>query len=297
MRREMDRIRQENPQAEPEILDGISAPELAEKIFIPSLFSQDKIYLIYDFDFSECDGNLVSALLNVPSGIVLVFFAPRHVDRRTKEFKALEKAIEIIECKKIPEWEEDKLISWIIAQANSLQKSISRDCAELLIEYVGRDLGLLASEIEKLSVYISDRKEIKAEEIEKLVPRTGFDAFTLTGALGGRDRKRAYEALQKLFSDKEDPIALLGLVSSQFRNLYKIKLLKKQRLNNYQAAKVLKINPYYAGRLMADSDNFREDELERSLDELSSTDIRIKSGFDAKIEFPLLLLELIGEKG
>jgi DNA polymerase III delta subunit len=68
-------------------------------------------------------------------------------------------------------------------------------------------------------------------------------------------------------------------------------------LNNYQAAKILKINPYYAGRLMADADNFREDELEGSLDQLALTDIRIKSGFDAKIEFPLLLLELIGEKG
>jgi len=297
IRKEIERIVHNNPQAEAETLDDISPSELAEKIFLPSLFSPQKVFIIHDFDFSECDENLISALINIPPEVVLVFITPRHVDRRTKEFKTLEKTIEIIECKKIPEWEEDKLISWIIAQANAFGKTISRGCAELLIEYVGFELGLLASEIEKLSVYLLDRKEIKTEDIEKIVPRTGYDAFTLSSALGEKNRKKSYEALQKLFMDREDPVELLGLLSSQFRNLYKAKLLKWRKLNNFQAAKILKANPYYIGKLMAYSDNFKEGELERSVDALCRTDIRLKSGFNPNVELSLLLLELIGEKG
>jgi DNA polymerase-3 subunit delta len=209
----------------------------------------------------------------------------------------MEKNAEIIECRKVPEWEEEKLVAWIISQANGLGKKISRTCAELLIEFVGFDLGVLSSEIEKLSVYLKDREEIKKEDIEEIVPRTGYDAFTLSSALGEKNRKKSYEALQKLFTDREDPIALFGLISSQFRNLYKAKLLKKQNLNNFQAAKILKANPYYIGKLMAYSDNFKEDELERSLDLLCQTDLRLKSGFDPMVEFSLLLLELKGEKG
>jgi len=294
IRKEIERIKHNNPQAEVETLDDISPSELAEKISLPSLFSPRKIFILHDFDFSGCDGSIFSSM---PPGVELVFVCPQHLDRRTKEFKSMEKNAEIIECRKVPEWEEEKLVAWIISQANGLGKKISRTCAELLIEFVGFDLGVLSSEIEKLSVYLKDREEIKKEDIEEIVPRTGYDAFTLSSALGEKNRKKSYEALQKLFTDREDPIALFGLISSQFRNLYKAKLLKKQNLNNFQAAKILKANPYYIGKLMAYSDNFKEDELERSLDLLCQTDLRLKSGFDPKVEFSLLLLELKGEKG
>ena len=283
--------------ADPETLQSPSGRELAENVFTPSLFSPTRSFVVHDFDFREGDDNLADSLSNLPQGITLIFISPQNLDRRTKFFKTIEKKSEIIECRKVPEWEADKLIAFAAAQALSHGKKLSRESAERLIEYVGFDLGMIANEIEKLSVYASGNGEINKDDIEKMVPRTGFDAFTVTEALRKKDARKAYEALERSFIDREDPIELLGLISSQFRNLYKVKLLMKDRAaDRYQIARQLKASPYYMGKIMASAGNFSEDELMRAIDALCGTDLRLKRGYDARVELPLLFLELLGEK-
>ena len=298
IRLELERIKKLDPQSETETLEGVSARELAEKIFMPSLFSPRKTLIIHDFDFRDADENLAESFTRLPPGITLVFLSPQNLDKRTKFFKSFKDSAEMIECRKIPEWEVETIIGFLESQAASLGKKISKESAELLIEYAGFDLGTLSSEMEKLSIYSMGRGEIVREDIEKMVPRTGYDAFTVTEALRQKNRKKAFEALEKLFIDREDPIEFLGLISSQFRNLYKVKLLMKNRISDrYQIARQLKASPYYMGKTMAAAGNFKEEELMEAIDTLCLTDLHLKRGYDPKVELSLLLLELLGEKG
>lgn len=295
IRSEIQRIRELLPSAEVETLEGPSPQELIEKISLPALFAPQRILILRDFDFAESE-RLGQYLADLPPDLVLVFDSPVGVDRRQKGFKLIEQLAEVIECRSIPEWEEDKLIEWVIDQARRLDKNISRSAAELLIEFSGRNLGLLATELEKLAIYLKDREEIKEEDIRTLTSRTGYDAFTLAEALRERNAPRAFAALKQLFDDREDMVKLLGLLSSQVRNLYKTKLLKERKFNQYQIAQALKTSPYFIGKLYQTADRFGRDELEEDLDHLFETDLNLKSGFDPKTEMYLLLTELIGEK-
>jgi len=295
IRSEIKRIQKLYPSAEIETLEDPSPQELIEKISLPALFAPQRMLILMNFSFAESE-RLSKALADLPPDLVLVFDSPSGTDRRHKSFKIIEELAEVIECRSIPEWQEDKLIEWVIDQARQENKRLSPDAAELLIEFSGRNLGLLAAEIEKLSIYLKDREEIKAEDIRTLTSRTGYDAFTLAEAIREGDSQQAFAALKQLFDDREDMVKLLGLLSSQVRNLYKTKLLKEQKLNQYQVAQALKTSPYFIGKLYKTAERFSRDELEEDLKQLYQTDLNLKSGFDPKTEMYLLLTELIGEK-
>lgn len=106
IRRELEQIKKLNPGAAVEILSEIPAAELAEKIFLPSLFSPSRILIINDFDFSDEAGALEKALACIPPSLTLVFVYPKNLDGRTRIYKAIEDQACEIECRRIPEWKK-----------------------------------------------------------------------------------------------------------------------------------------------------------------------------------------------
>jgi len=277
-------------------LEEPETEELIEKIATPSLFNPQRVLVVADYSFSSGEEKLVPLLGNLPPGVILIFDSLIPPDRRRKIFKTIEEKGELIECRSIPEWQEEELIDWVVALAGEFNKIIGRPCVELLIEFTGRNLGLLYSELEKLAVYVKDRKEIKEEEVRLLSPRIGVDAYSLSGALREKDRKSALSSLRHLLNDREDPVGLLGLLAVEFRTLYKTKLLKKQGFNQYQIAQQLKSSPYFISKILKSVDRFGEGELEEDLKLLYQADLRVKSGFDSRTELELLVTELSGAK-
>ncbi len=294
VRQELAGIISKYPGAETENLSDIAPGQLLEVLFTPSLFSPQKIFIVHDFDFSADGAERLAALADIPPGTVVVFVDPQF-DRRTKVFKGIEPLVDAIECKKLSEWDEDRVVAWIIKTANDLKKTISRDNARLLLDYIGFDLGTLYSEIEKLTVYLDKKKEIDKEDIERMVSRTGYDVYTLSGALLKKDKKTAFASLNQLFTDKEDAFETIGFIASQYRILYKIKLLQKRRMDQYQISRAAKASPYQVKRMLSAVSRFQEPELERAINSLYQTSLKLKTGSDQKIEMYLLLSELLGE--
>ena len=85
------------------------------------------------------------------------------------------------------ELKDSQLISWIIGRAKLIGKEIEAETANLLKEALLSQTWQIASELEKLSLYTGERKQITNDDVKKLVLKTYDDTvFKLADALFDR---------------------------------------------------------------------------------------------------------------
>ena len=104
-------------------------------------------------------------------------------------------------------------------------KFIDNDGAQLIAELLGTNLNSLSTELEKLVLYVGDKKEITDHDVATMVGNiTIVDNFKMVNLLSNKQSSKAmYMLLQVLNSNQERPEMLLGLLKWQFKRLYSIK--------------------------------------------------------------------------
>jgi len=168
---------------------------------------------------------LEKAVANLPSSGVLVLDV-KSWPSTTRLAKMLDATATIV-CKapaayRLPQW----CVKWAASQE---QKQLPPAAAELLVELVGPEMGLLDQELLKLAIYVGDRKRIDVEDVDKLVGRgRSQDTWKIFDAIGAGEAKTALNILDRLLDQGEEPIRLLGAFSKQLRQLaqaYRLTLL------------------------------------------------------------------------
>jgi DNA polymerase III subunit delta len=123
-----------------------------------------------------------------------------------------------IECKapppyKMPQW----CVKWTAAQHG---KQLTLPAAELLVDLVGPEMGLLDQELLKLTLYIGERKRIEQDDVDTLVGRSRTEnTWKIFDAIGAGKSVEALTLLDRLLDQGEDPMRLLGAFSMQLRRL------------------------------------------------------------------------------
>lgn len=155
-------------------------------------------------------------------GVRLIISAGK-VDKRKTFYKTLEKAGSV---ESFAGWSmEDK--NWEAEAENSarhqvkaLNKEISDAALAKLVQFVGPHPRTLAGEIEKLTLFVGEQREIVEEDISAVVCRNKqSQAFALADALGGRHLGRLLKTLDeelaamKHGSQKSEIGLLYGLIS------------------------------------------------------------------------------------
>jgi DNA polymerase-3 subunit delta len=151
------------------------------------------------------------------SGGVLVL-SLRSFPSNTRLYKAVLSAGMAIECSAPP---TARLAKWIAdwgAQSHKLR--ISSSAAEMLLDIIGPELGLLDQELAKLALVAGGDRKITDEMVQQMVG--GWRAKTtwvmLDAALAG-DAAAALAQLDRLLSSGETPVGLLGQISASLRRL------------------------------------------------------------------------------
>jgi DNA polymerase-3 subunit delta len=168
--------------------------------------------------------------------------------------------------------------SWIRTIAKELGKEIASEAAGYLQEVVGRDLQGLSSELSKASLYIGERRRIELKDVEEVVSEVRIATiFDLTKAIGERDLKKAFRALERIWESGEHPLKILGMISRQFRHLAMTKEILALGGGAEEIKKELGIsNPYYLRELSAQATGFSSPSLHRALKNLWETDLKLK---------------------
>jgi DNA polymerase-3 subunit delta len=123
-----------------------------------------------------------------------------------------------LQCKAPPAY---KLDSWSVEWAKSrYAKKLAANAARLLVELVGPRMGLLDSELEKLSIYAGDRPSIEMGDVDALVGRgRAANVFKIMDAVGDGKPALALRILNELFEEGEAELAILGALGAQLRRL------------------------------------------------------------------------------
>jgi DNA polymerase-3 subunit delta len=100
------------------------------------------------------------------------------------------------------------------------KKQLLVAAAQLLVDLVGPDMGLLAQEIAKLAVYVGDAARIGPEDVDRLVGNNrAEETFRIFGLIGRGDAAGALAHLDRLLGQGEEPLRLLGAFGWQLRRL------------------------------------------------------------------------------
>jgi DNA polymerase III subunit delta len=259
-------------------------------------------------------------------GVRLLISAAK-VDKRKVFFKAIDKlgTIEAFAGWSVDDrdWAE-QAETWARKAVRARQKEISEEALAELITRIGPNARQLDQEIEKLSLYIGERKEIAPADIAAVCSRNKTArAFALGDALGDRDLPRLLQRLdEELWEVKLDPkkseIGLLyGLISKVRAMLMLKEMLRegwvkpdldyprfKAQLDRVPADQLptdrrfnpLAMNPYVLYKALPQVKHYSQTELVGAMDVLLQCNQRlVTSGLDESLVLQQALVRIVGQ--
>ncbi len=182
---------------------------------------------------------------------------------------------------------------WIAERAKKRGNSITPEAIKMLALYAGHDLRLLASELEKLSIYAGPGQPIDATTVRLLTPvAQQARIFDLTDALARQERAQALHILHELLNQGEAPLGLTAFIGSQVRSLLLVKDLSRHGLRAPQIAEMAGLNPYVVTKTLPLVRRFSFAQLKAAYRAVLGVDNALKrSRMPAELALDLLVIE------
>ncbi len=138
--------------------------------------------------------------------------------------------------------------------------------ANKIIEYTGTDLNTLKNELDKACAYIGDGGEITEKEIELLITKNlASRVFDMTDAVTAGNWELAFQRLDLLFYQREEPIMILAELSNTYTDMYRVRIAIE---SGFRAEEIAKDFDYKRKE-------FRLKKAERASQRLTTEDITI----------------------
>jgi DNA polymerase-3 subunit delta len=119
--------------------------------------------------------------------------------------------------------EEGDAVKWAVTTADAQGVKLDTDAARELVDSLGGDMMMVANELEKLVLFVADKKRISLGDVETLVLAAKQRSFyELTDAISSRDRGRALAVLDAILSSGDGEEAAIGhlyMLSRTFRQM------------------------------------------------------------------------------
>ncbi len=186
-----------------------------------------------------------------------------------------------------------------LAQQMARERNLKISGAELpiLLDAVAGDLNRLASEIEKLALYVEEGRPVTGDDLRALVPDAAQSTiFLLVNALGKGDRSAALRSLDVLIREGEYLPLALTFLSTQFRLALTAKEAKLNSAGQAQAyfTKIgVRIWRERAEQVVATASAFTRARLAKALALIYETDKKFREGYrDDRVVMETLVFAL-----
>lgn len=173
------------------------------------MFAQRQVVLLKEAqqmkDIDKLDNYIANPLA---STVLVVSYKGKTIDKRSKLSKLLKQNGEILSTKKLY---DNQLPAWTNEFIQSKGYTINPRALSLLADHIGNDLSRIANEFEKVSMNLSDRKNITEDDIEKYVGISKeYNVFELQQALSNKNLSKAITIIQYFDGNpKAAPIQML----------------------------------------------------------------------------------------
>ncbi len=280
--------------------NNISLENISDAIEVLPVMAEKRCVEVSDLDIDKLSQsdfkNLKALVSDLPETTVLIISQSSIVnDLKKSKFVSFIKLIDkfgfLVELNNLDRLSLQKqLVKW----AKDLSCDLSENNAQKIIDRCTEDLFMLRNEMEKLCAFV-DGGEITENDISMIViEQSEANIFEITKAISNGDTSKALDVLDILLYKKEEPIAILSLLSSVYVDVYRVKsainsgyLTSDVSANFDYKRKEFRLN--IAKRL---AKNFSFEDLKKCINMIVETDFKLKS---SSINSRILLEELISK--
>lgn len=232
----------------------------------------------------ELKGEILQPLIDyvaAPNPSTVLIMPTRKIDGTTKLGKALNQGGYSVQCQPLKRPELDR---FVLNLAKQRQLNLRNSIVDELYDAYGSDLSAWSFALDRISLFLATPgddqklKEVDEETIAELVTRTRTESvFALTDAVLSGKPSRALPLVQGLLEAKEAPLAMLGLVARQVRQMLVLREAQDEGRSPRDEFRSLGIPPFAADKYLARVRQVTQPELRRALDRLAQADGRLKS--------------------
>lgn len=242
----------------------------------------------------EAEAQVLAALpgLGAGGGLILVGGV---VDQRRKLIAACVQAGAAVALSKPKEWDQEPWTGeWAVRLAREQGHEIAPAAVDELVDRTGADLGVVANEIEKLSLHAGPGTRLELAHVRTVVGATrGYKAAEMADRLKAGDATGAVRALRELLEQGEHPVALLAFLAGGLRRSLHIAELEEQGRSAAQVADELGMSTFLLGKMRSQASAAQ---LMRALETLARVDLELKSGRPEAAVLQAALLEIAGRQ-
>ena len=193
------------------------------------------------------------------STILVICYKGKKLDKRTKAAKQFAKHV-VFDSEKLRDYQ---LGTWIKTYIAKLGKQINEEAVQTLCDYLGTDLGKIASEVEKMLVNTRDAPIITLKHIEENVGISKeYNVFELQKALGTKNFNKSIQIVNYFASDiKNHPMPML--CPNIFGYFTKIMIyIQNKGKQEQELASIMGVNKFFLRDYAVASTNYSMESIE-----------------------------------
>ena len=180
--------------------------------------------------------------------------------------------------------EESDAVRWISEYSTAHGVKIEADAARELVDALGGDMMMISNELEKLLLYVAEKKRIALDDVEALVSAAKQRSlYELTDAISAKDRVRALGMLDAVLTASagdEGAIGILYMLARTFRQMLVIveRNVRDQRMLWAALWPGFRVPPFAAEDILRQAHRYKSKrELMQAIRLVAKTDLALRS--------------------
>ena len=199
--------------------------------------------------------------------------------------------------------EEGEAVRWITDYCTSQAVQIEADGARELVDALGGDMMMISNELEKLILYVGEKKRITLGDVETMVlAAKQRSLYELTDAISSKDRVRALEVLDAILSSGDGEEASIGhvyMLAKSFRQMLIIleRNVRDQRMLWAALWQGFRVPPFAADDIIRQARRYKSRrELTRAIRLVAKADLALRSNpVSKRLVLERLIMDLTTE--
>ena len=190
----------------------------------------------------EYDYNTV--IVDVAAGLIDEGYLPK------RPSPMLKKLSEVLTPVRFEASTDARLAAWAGKHFAHRGIEATPELCRYLVSYVGKNMYLLASEIDKLCAFVLEKGEKRVTEAHVRfvsVPAVSADAFALSNAILAGKSREALDALAVMKFERVEPTIVMGELSKTLSDMQAARVFLDAGRSVAEIAKALKLHEYKAG--------------------------------------------------
>ncbi|HZR31679.1 MAG TPA: DNA polymerase III subunit delta [Terriglobales bacterium] len=294
--------------------------EILDRARTPSLMAPFQVFFIRGVKTLYARGSqkekfeAIEAYAKNPNPDALLIFVADHIsipaDARRMELTDRERYERIRETLgeycgivELARVEENQAVRWLNGEAERQNAKLDADAARELVDALGGDMMMIASELEKLLLFVGEKKRVTLGDVETMVlAAKQRSLYELTDAISARDRVRALQVLDAMLSSGDGEEAAIGHLYMLAKTFRQMLVISERNVRDSRALwqalwQGFRVPPFAAEDIIKQARRYKSRrELTRALRLIARADLALRSNpVSKRLLLEKLVLDLASE--